>query len=73
MVNFSWRFSAQYLAGVMIHPVGQLVYFGLADLCKIRSLGKPSSNHAVMYFVRSFLPGGIAVAIVDLSSMEKLS
>lgn len=73
VVNFLGRFPTQHSPGIVVHPVGQVAQLGLVDLCEVRPLGIPSSYHTVMYLVGSFLPGGVAVAVVYLRSMEELS
>lgn len=72
MVNLLGRSPAQRSSGVVVHPFGQVVQLGLVDLREIGPLGIPSSNHAVVYLVGSFLPGGVTVAVVDFRSMEEL-
>lgn len=71
MVGFSRRSPAQHPPGIVVHPVGQVAQLGLADLCEVRPLGVPPPDHAVVVLVGALLPGGVAVAVVDLSSMEE--
>ena len=63
---FAWSFPAQYLSWVVVHPVLHCSDLRGLHLVKIRSLGKESSDHAVMVFVAALLPRSIAMAVVNM-------
>lgn len=65
---FTGPFPAQYLARVVVHPVLHRSDLRGLHLVEIRTLGKESSDHAVMILIASFLPCRIAMAVVDLES-----
>lgn len=50
----------------MVHPVLEFRYLFFCDPGEIGALGIPAPDHAVMVFVGALLPGGVAVAVVDL-------
>lgn len=63
---FTGPFPAQYLARVVVHPILDCSDLRGLHLVKIRTLGKESSNHAVMILIASFLPRRIAMAVVNM-------
>ena len=65
---FTGPFPAQYLARVVVHPVLHRSDLRGLHLVEIRTLGKESSDHAVMILIASFLPCRIAMTVVDLES-----
>lgn len=69
---FTWPFPSQYFSRVVIHPILHRSDLRGLHLVEIRTLGKESSDHAVMILVASFLPCRIAMAVVDLKSCPTL-
>ena len=69
---FTGPFPAQYLSRVVVHPILDCSDLRGLHLVEIRTLGKESSDHAVMILVASFLPCRIAMAVVDLKSCPTL-
>ena len=63
---FTWPFPSQYFSWVVVHPVLHRFDLRGLHLVEIRTLGKESSDHAVMILVASFLPCRIAVTVVDM-------
>ena len=63
---FTGPFPAQYLSRVVVHPILDCSDLRGLHLVKIRTLGKESSDHAVMILIASFLPCRIAVTVVDM-------
>ena len=72
-IGFNRCLSTQYFAGVVVHPVNQFIQLSRVDLREVGPFREPSADHAVMYFVGPLLPCGVAVAVVDLASLEELS
>ena len=64
--NLTWPFPSQYFSRVVIHPILHRSDLRGLHLVEIRTLGKESSDHAVMILIASFLPCRIAVTVVDM-------
>lgn len=64
--NLTWPFPSQYFSRVVIHPILHRSDLRGLHLVEIRTLGKESSDHAVMILVASFFPCRIAVTVVDM-------